>query len=82
MHEALRKWERESQDSKSVLKSDILEYLAFSWYSQVRIVCKKIAIIVHMLTRSIYIERKLTLFRAKYNQNQNISDADSSIVQK
>ena len=48
MHEALRKWERESEDSKSVLKSDILEYLAFSWYSQVRIVCKKTAIIIKL----------------------------------
>ena len=47
MHEALKKWERESQGSKSVLKADILEYLSFSYYSQVRtLFAKNITIIL------------------------------------
>jgi len=34
MNEAIKKWRQEPQESKTVQKSDILEYLAFSYYSQ------------------------------------------------
>merc|ERR1712223_715288 len=34
MNEATKKWKLESPDAKTVQKSDILEYLAFSYYSQ------------------------------------------------
>ena len=36
MNEAIKKWRQEPQEGKTVKKSDILEYLAFSYYSQVR----------------------------------------------
>ena len=36
MNEAIKKWRQEPQEGKTVQKSDILEYLAFSYYSQVR----------------------------------------------
>ena len=35
MNEAIKKWRQEPQEGKTVQKSDILEYLAFSYYSQV-----------------------------------------------
>merc|ERR1712038_169999 len=34
MNEAIKKWRQEPQETKTVKKSDILEYLAFSYYSQ------------------------------------------------
>ena len=36
MNEAIKKWKEETLDAKTVQKSDILEYLAFSYYSQVQ----------------------------------------------
>ena len=36
MNEATKKWNQESQGEKTVQKSEILEYIAFSWYSQVQ----------------------------------------------
>jgi hypothetical protein len=40
MNEAIKKWKQESQDAKTVQKSDVLEYLAFSYYSQVKFIIK------------------------------------------
>ena len=37
MNEAIKQWNQESHTAKTVKKSDILEYLAFSYYSQVNV---------------------------------------------
>ena len=42
MNEAIKQWNQES--AKTVKKSDILEYLAFSYYSQVSVDWKHLAI--------------------------------------
>ena len=35
MNEAIKKWRQEPQEAKTVKKSNILEYLAFSYYFKV-----------------------------------------------
>ena len=46
MNEAIKKWRQEPQEGKTVQKSDILEYLAFSYYSQVRKIIHESIIVI------------------------------------